>query len=114
MIGRDQTSPRGTEFPVPRHHQQIGRNKDSPMCASKCITDHRRKSLCIVSALIVATLVLMGFVPPAFADTVVTDGRFTNVYVYPNPSQETWEQHLNNLPADQKPPDWKSFTRVSI
>lgn len=48
------------------------------------------------------------------ADAVVTDGRFTNVYVYPDPSQETWEQHLNNLPTNVKPSDWQKFTRQSI
>jgi hypothetical protein len=50
----------------------------------------------------------------AGADTVVSDGRFTNVYVYPDPDRETWEQHLNNLPASQKPSDWQQFTRQSI
>src|SRR5487761_1847879 len=54
------------------------------------------------------------------ADFVVTDGRFTNVYVYPDPSRETWKQHLQSLlanqhvPAAQKRSDWQSFTRQSI
>jgi hypothetical protein len=48
------------------------------------------------------------------ADAVVTDGRFTNVYVFPDPSRETWEQHLNNLPASMKPDGWQKFTRQSI
>src|SRR5579883_3130952 len=50
----------------------------------------------------------------AWADTVITDGRFTNVYVYPDPSRETWEEHLRNLPATIKPSDWQKFTRQSI
>jgi hypothetical protein len=50
----------------------------------------------------------------SWADFVVTDGRFTNVYVYPDPSQETWEQHLQRLPANQKPKDSENFARSSI
>jgi hypothetical protein len=57
---------------------------------------------------------LTSWICPALADTVVTDGRFTNVYVFPNPSKETWEQHLKNLPANQKPGDWALFTRQNI
>ncbi|HXB71610.1 MAG TPA: hypothetical protein VNY05_25460 [Candidatus Acidoferrales bacterium] len=58
--------------------------------------------------------VAMGAMSHARADAVVSDGRFTNVYVYPDPSKETWEQHLNNLPASQKPSDPEKFTRQSI
>lgn len=50
----------------------------------------------------------------AHAQAVVTDGRFTNVYVYPDPSKETWDEHLKGLPANQKPKDWQAFTRDSI
>ena len=50
----------------------------------------------------------------AHADAVVSDGRFTNVYVYPDPDRETWEQHLNGLPRIQKPSDPDNFTRKSI
>jgi hypothetical protein len=50
----------------------------------------------------------------ARADTVVSDGKFTNVYVYPDPDKETWEQHLNNLPPDKKPKDWQKFTIQAI
>lgn len=41
---------------------------------------------------------------------VVTDGRFTNIYVYPNPSAETWEQHMNRL----RPTDGAQFSRRAI
>jgi len=57
---------------------------------------------------------VLGSLTYLVADTVVTDGKFTNVYVFPNPSRETWEQHLANLPASQKPSDWQKFTRASI
>ena len=63
--------------------------------------------------LIAAVLALVP-VSQAHADAVVTDGRFTNVYVYPDPGSETWEQHLNNLKASQKPSDPANFTRQSI
>jgi hypothetical protein len=56
----------------------------------------------------------MGLIPQAFADFVVSDGRFTNVYVFPNPNQETWEQHMNKLPANLKPSDPQNFTRQNI
>jgi hypothetical protein len=64
--------------------------------------------------LISVAAVVLGSMSQARADAVVTDGRFTNVYVYPDPSRETWEQHLNNLPASMKPSDWQKFTRQSI
>jgi len=48
------------------------------------------------------------------AQAVVTDGRFTNVYVYPGPSKETWDEHLTKLPANQKPKNWEKFTRKLI
>ena len=35
-------------------------------------------------------------------------------YVYPDPEKETWEQHMKNLPANEKPSDWEKFTRKSI
>jgi hypothetical protein len=40
---------------------------------------------------------------------VVTDGRFTNVYVFPDPSRETWEQHMARLR-----PDAAQFSRAAI
>lgn len=49
------------------------------------------------------------------ADAVVTDGRFTNVYVFPDPDRETWEQHLNSRPvAAAAPTDVRMFTRANI
>jgi len=69
--------------------------------------------LCAVGCSLMAVLMMLP-VRLAFADAVVTDGRFTNVYVFPDPSKETWEQHLNSLPASAKPSDWQKFTRQSI
>ncbi len=40
---------------------------------------------------------------------VVTNGAFTNVYVYPTPSTETWEQHIASLRADAS-----QFSRAAI
>jgi hypothetical protein len=41
---------------------------------------------------------------------VVNEGKFTNVYVYPNPNQETWDQHL----ARVRPGDGAQFSRAAI
>ncbi len=41
---------------------------------------------------------------------VVTDGRFTNIYVLPDPDKETWEQHMAKL----RPGDAAQFTRAAI
>nr|MDP9122552.1 hypothetical protein [Acidobacteriota bacterium] len=41
---------------------------------------------------------------------VVTDGRFTNVYVFPDPDRETWEQHM----AKVRPADGAQFSRAAI
>ena len=47
----------------------------------------------------------------AFAGgAIVTNGAFTNVYVYPDPSAETWEQHMASL----RPSDASDFSRASI
>ncbi len=40
---------------------------------------------------------------------VVTNGRFTNIYVYPDPDKETWEQHIAKLR-----PDADQFSRAKI
>lgn len=58
--------------------------------------------------------VVPGSMSRAFADAVVSDGKFTNVYIYPDPDKETWDEHLKNLPANQKPADWQKFTRQKI
>jgi len=50
-------------------------------------------------------------VSSAFAGTaVVTNGKFTNVYVLPDPDKETWEQHIASL----RPADAAKFSRASI
>jgi hypothetical protein len=41
---------------------------------------------------------------------VVTNGRFTNVYVFPGPDTETWEQHMARL----RPADSADFSREAI
>ena len=41
---------------------------------------------------------------------VVSNGRFTTVYVYPDPDRETWEQHMAAL----RPMDAAHFSRASI
>jgi hypothetical protein len=56
----------------------------------------------------------MGLMCQARADTVLSDGLFTNVYVYPDPSKERWEAHLANLLPDPKRSDWQAFTRQGI
>src|SRR6516164_6264146 len=40
---------------------------------------------------------------------VVTNGHFANVYVYPDPDRETWEQHMASLR-----PDAANFSRAAI
>ena len=70
-----------------------------------------RTSSFLLISVIASGLALTG---QARGDAVVTDGRFTNVYVYPDPSRETWEKHLTTLPANQKPSDSNAFTRQSI
>ncbi|MBK7599428.1 MAG: hypothetical protein IPJ07_13260 [Acidobacteria bacterium] len=46
----------------------------------------------------------------AQGSAVVTDGKFTNIYVFPNPSSETWEQHMARL----RPTDAAQFSRAAI
>ncbi|HEV8241321.1 MAG TPA: hypothetical protein VGS57_18290 [Thermoanaerobaculia bacterium] len=46
----------------------------------------------------------------AHAQAVVSNGRFTNVYVFPDPDKETWEQHMAGL----RPKDAASFSRATI
>src|SRR5215831_6642837 len=60
--------------------------------------------------LISVAAVVLGSMSQARADAVVTDGAFTNVYVYPDPSRETWEQHIASL----RPHDAADFSRASI
>jgi hypothetical protein len=56
-------------------------------------------------ALLVTICVVM-----AAAQAVVTNGKFTNIYVYrPSFAGETWEQHIQPLRDD-----WSQFTRAKI
>ena len=57
------------------------------------------------------TVMMLAGAATARADAVVTDGRFTNVYVYvPDTPGQTWDQHMQQW----RPSDWQSFTRASI
>lgn len=75
-----------------------------------------KKFVYFLSAVVCALAAVCSLLPikQVWADAVVTDGRFTNVYVYPDPSRETWEQHMNSLPANIKPDDWQKFTRKNV
>jgi hypothetical protein len=42
---------------------------------------------------------------PFFGAQIVTNGVFTNVYLFPDPDKETWDQHLASLAASVPPPD---------
>src|SRR5437667_6124520 len=61
---------------------------------------------------LIGTLVLLVAVgcvtAAAQSSAVVTNGKFTNIYVYPDPSRETWDQHMAGLRKDPL------FTRASI
>ena len=47
--------------------------------------------------------------------SVVTDGRFTNIYVYrPDFPTETWDQHLKKLRPDPTQPAGTRFTQAAI
>jgi hypothetical protein len=63
---------------------------------------------------LVTTLLVLGFSGHARADQDVTDGRFTNVYVFPSPSKMTWENYLASLPASERPANLANFSRQSI
>ena len=54
-----------------------------------------------------------GFVGhPATGAAIVTHGKFTNVYVYPNSDRQTWDEHLAALPPSLKPTE--DFSRARI
>src|SRR5262249_50520157 len=49
--------------------------------------------------------------PTAYAGSaVVTNGKFTNIYVFPGSDKETWEQHMAKL----RPSDAAQFSRAAI
>jgi hypothetical protein len=60
-------------------------------------------------AVVAAALGALCYSAPAQADFVVTDGRFTNIYVYPDPDRETWNDHIKSLR-----PDSNAFTVEAI
>ncbi len=57
-------------------------------------------------------LVILAIAASAFAQgtAVVTNGRFTNIYVYPHSDTQSWEQHIASL----RPGDAAKFSRASI
>src|SRR5882672_2908231 len=65
-----------------------------------------------------ALIVTFGVVTiAAQGSAVVTDGRFTNIYVYqPSFPRETWDEHVATYWAANKPApkDSAKFTRASI
>jgi hypothetical protein len=48
--------------------------------------------------------------PARAGSAVVTNGKFTNIYVLPDPDKETWDQHMRKL----RPGDADKFSRASI
>jgi hypothetical protein len=62
------------------------------------------KLLAVASMLSVCTLTARA------GSAVVTNGRFTNIYVMPDPDKETWEQHMAKL----RPSDAAQFSRAFI
>jgi hypothetical protein len=67
-------------------------------------------SVSIVVMAISAMFLNLTTQPAVAGSAVVTNGRFTNVYVYPNSDKETWEQHIASL----RPSDASQFSRASI
>jgi hypothetical protein len=65
-------------------------------------------ALTLVTAGAMALVAVAG--PAHAGSAVVTDGRFTNIYVMPDPDQETWEQHIAKL----RPSDAGQFSRSAI
>lgn len=60
---------------------------------------------------ILTVVALLTICQPAWCGSaVVTNGKFTNIYVMPDPDKETWEQHMAKL----RPADASSFSRASI
>ena len=60
---------------------------------------------------VAASIAVVAFANTALAGSaVVTNGKFTNVYVFPNSDAETWEQHM----AKTRPVDADQFSRASI
>ena len=62
-----------------------------------------KQQVCLLTLFVCANIYAAG-------TAVVTDGKFTNVYVYPNPDAETWEAHMLSL----RPGDATQFSRESI
>ena len=80
----------------------------STLCSTVCILPVKARVVLKLLTLVIALSVGIG---SAFAGSaVVTDGRFTNVYVYPDPDKETWEQHMALL----RPSDAAQFSRAAI
>ena len=64
-------------------------------------------AVAILSTLLCASF---GATSARAGSAVVTDGRFTNIYVFPNPDKETWERHMDRV----RPADAAKFSRAAI
>ncbi|MDT7605446.1 MAG: hypothetical protein QOF61_3443 [Acidobacteriota bacterium] len=64
----------------------------------------------LLSALALIVTLTVTAVTAHAGSAVVTDGKFTNIYVFPDPSRETWEQHMARL----RPTDAAQFSRAAI
>jgi hypothetical protein len=70
----------------------------------------RRWTVEVISAGLAAMIAAFASAGTACAGSaVVTNGRFTNVYVYPSPDTETWEQHIAS-----RRPNPEQFSRAAI
>jgi len=73
------------------------------------MTTKRRGSV-LWAAAVAAVAIVAGAGTARAGSAVVTNGHFTNVYVYPDPDKETWEQHI----APLRPADAAQFSRAAI
>jgi hypothetical protein len=67
------------------------------------------KKCALISAFFIVLFSQAAIQPANAGSAVVSNGKFTNVYVYPDPNRETWEQHIARLRRD-----FGFFTRASI
>jgi hypothetical protein len=84
------------------------------------MNEHRRKQHGALFVLVLAFLLTNALAAradfvsaPVTGAAVVTTSHFTNIYFFPNPSQQTWEQHLASLSAAGSAVD-TSETRAAI
>lgn len=66
--------------------------------------------LVIQKSLVVVIALVLCYGNVWAGDAIVTNGKFTNIYVYPTSDIESWEQHMASL----RPADAAMFSRASI